>query len=143
MPLNLEIVTGEREVFKGEVDMINVPGGDGDMGILPKHAPVLSTLRPGVLKVKVGGDTHEFAIGGGFIDINRDHVIVLADSAERADEIDLSRAEAARLRAEEMLKNPPSNKEDLLRLEQAMHKSEVRLKVASRRGGGRRTELPT
>lgn len=143
MPLTLEIVTGEREVFKGEVDMVTAPGGDGDMGILPKHAPVLSTLRAGVLRVKIGGDTHEFAIGGGFIDINRDHVIVLADSAERAEEIDLARADAARLRAEEMLKNPPGNKEDLLRLEQAMRKSQVRLKVASRRGGSRHTELPT
>ncbi len=142
MPLHLEIVTGEREVYKGEVDMINAPGGDGDMGILPKHAPVLSTLKPGVLRVKIGNDTQEFAIGGGFIDIYADRVIVLADSAERADEIDTARAQAARLRAEEMLKNPPANKEDLFRLEAAMRKSEVRLKVANRRSS-RRTELPT
>lgn len=142
MPLHLEIVTGEREVFRGEVDMINAPGGDGDMGILPKHAPVLSTLKPGVLRVKIGNDTQEFAIGGGFIDIYADRVIVLADSAERADEIDTARAQAARLRAEEMLKNPPANKEDLFRLEAAMRKSEVRLKVANRRTS-RRTELPT
>ncbi len=142
MPLNLEIVTGEREVFKGDVDMINVPGGDGDMGILPKHAPVLSTLKPGVLRVKIGNDEQEFAIGGGFINILGDHVIILADSAERADEIDIARAEAARLRAQEMLKNPPENKEDLFRLEAALRKSEARLKAASRRSG-RRTELPT
>ena len=142
MPLHLEIVTGEREVFRGDVDMINAPGGDGDMGILPKHAPVLSTLKPGVLRVKIGNDTQEFAIGGGFIDIYADRVIVLADSAERADEIDTARAQAARLRAEEMLKNPPANKEDLFRLEAVMRKSEVRLKVANRRSS-RRTELPT
>ena len=143
MPLNLEIVTGEREVFKGEVDMLNVPGGDGDMGILPKHAPVLSTLKPGVLRVKIGSDYQEFAIGGGFINILGDHVIVLADSAERADEIDMARAEAARTRAEEMLKNPPANKEDLYRLEAALRKSEARLKAANRRSPNRRTELPT
>ena len=143
MPLNLEIVTGEREVFKGEVDMLNVPGGDGDMGILPKHAPVLSTLKPGILRVKIGSDVQEFAIGGGFINILGDHVIILADSAERGDEIDLARAEAARLRAEEMLKNPPANKEDLYRLEATLCKSEARLKAAHRRSPTRRTELPT
>lgn len=142
MPLSLEIVTGEREVFKGEVDMINAPGGDGDMGILPRHAPVLSTLRPGVLRVKIGNDQQEFAIGGGFINILGDHVIILADSAERAEEIDIARAEAARLRAQEMLKNPPENKEDLFRLETALRKSEARLKVASRRST-RHTALPS
>ncbi|MCS7061069.1 MAG: F0F1 ATP synthase subunit epsilon [Anaerolineae bacterium] len=142
MPLHLEIVTAEREVFKGEVDMVNAPGGDGDMGILPRHAPVLSTLKPGVLRVKIGNDYQEFAIGGGFINILGDHVIILADSAERAEEIDIARAEAARLRAQEMLKNPPANKEDLFRLETALRKSEVRLKVASRRSG-HRTELPS
>lgn len=142
MPLNLEIVTGEREVFKGEVDMINAPGGDGDMGILPRHAPVLSTLKPGVLRVKIGNDQHEFAIGGGFINILGDHVIILADSAERAEEIDIARAEAARLRAQEMLKNPPENKEDLFRLETALRKSEARLKAASRRST-RHTALPS
>lgn len=142
MPLSLEIVTGEREVFKGEVDMINAPGGDGDMGILPRHAPVLSTLRPGVLRVKIGNDQQEFAIGGGFINILGDHVIILADSAERAEEIDIARAEAARLRAQEMLKNPPENKEDLFRLETALRKSEARLKVASHRST-RHTALPS
>jgi len=139
----LEIVTTDHEVFKGEVDMVTVPGGDGDMGILPRHAPVLSTLKPGVLRVKVGADQQEFAIGGGFIDILGDHVIILADSAERADQIDMARAEAARVRAAEMLKTPPANRDDLSRLEMALRKSEVRLKVASHRHAGRRTELPS
>ncbi len=89
------------------------------MGILPHHAPVLSTLKAGELRVKIGNDSHEFAIGGGFVEIQANHVIILADSAERADEIDMARAEAARNRAEEMLKNPPPNKEDLYQLEVA------------------------
>ena len=133
MPLHLEIVTSDRIVFEGEVDMITVPGGGGEMGILPHHAPVLSTLKAGELRVKTGGQTQEFAIGGGFIDIHNNRVIVLADSAERADEIDLARAEAARMRAQEMLKNPPPNKEDIVKLENSYRKSLVRLKVAQRR----------
>ncbi len=133
MPLHLEIVTSERTVFEGEVDMVTVPGGGGEMGILPHHAPVLSTLKAGELHVKTAGQTQEFAIGGGFIDIHNNRVIILADSAERADEIDLARAEAARMRAQDMLKNPPPNKEDLIKLENSYRKSMVRMKIAQRR----------
>ena len=111
MQLHLEIVTSEATVYSGDVDMVTVPGAAGVMGILPRHAPVLSTLRAGELRVKVGGDDLEFAIGGGFVDINNNQVIILADSAKRSDAIDLARAEAARQRAENLLKNPPPNKE--------------------------------
>ena len=140
MPLHLEIVTSERTVFEGNVDMVTVPGGGGEMGILPNHAPVLSTLKSGELRVKTDGQTQEFAIGGGFIDIHNNRVIILADSAERAEEIDVARAEAARMRAQEMLKNPPPNKEDLFRLESAYRRSEVRLRVAQRRRTDRRQQ---
>ncbi len=132
MPLQLEIVTSERTVFSGEVDMVTVPGGGGVMGVLPHHAPVLSTLRAGELRVKIGNDVHEFAIGGGFVDIHDNKVIILADSAERADEIDVARAEAARARAEDLLKNPPPNKEDLYKLETALRRSRIRLQVGQR-----------
>lgn len=132
MPLHLEIVTSERTVYNGAADMVTVPGGGGEMGILPNHAPVLSTLKAGELRVKSGGETQVFAIGGGFIDINNNRVIILADSAERADEIDLARAEAARIRAQEMLKNPPPNKEEQLALDASLRKSQVRLRVAQR-----------
>jgi F-type H+-transporting ATPase subunit epsilon len=140
MPLHLEIVTSDRTVFEGPVDMVTVPGGGGVMGILPNHAPVLSTLKSGELRVKIGAETHEFAIGGGFVDIHNNRVIILADSAERADEIDVARAEAARMRAREMLKNPPPNKEEFNRLEAAFRKSEVRLRVAQRRRPGNRQQ---
>lgn len=133
MPLHLEIVTSERTVFSGDVDMVTVPGAGGVMGVLPHHAPVLSTLRPGELRVKIGDEVEEFAIGGGFVDIHDNHVIILADSAERADEIDIARAEAARNRAEELLKNPPPNKEDLFKLEAALRRNTVRLNIAARR----------
>lgn len=132
MPLQLEIVTSERTVFSGEVDMVTVPGGGGVMGVLPHHAPVLSTLRAGELRIKIGNDVHEFAIGGGFVDIHDNKVIILADSAERADEIDVARAEAARARAEDLLKNPPPNKEDLYKLETALRRSRIRLQVGQR-----------
>lgn len=135
MPLHLEIVTSERTVFSGEVDMVTVPGAGGVMGVLPHHAPVLSTLRPGELRVKTGNDVQEFAIGGGFVDIHDNRVIILADSAERADEIDMARADAARERAEELLRNPPPNKEDLYKLEAALKRSRIRLNVAQRSRG--------
>ena len=140
MPLHLEIVTSARIVFDGNVDMVTVPGGGGEMGILPRHAPVLSTLKPGELRIKVGGETQEFAIGGGFVDIHNNHVIILADSAERADEIDVARAEAARIRAQEILKTAPPNKEDLMKLEAAARRSEVRLRVAHRRRENRQQQ---
>lgn len=137
MPLHLEIVTSERTVFSGDVDMVTIPGAGGVMGVLPHHAPVLSTLKPGALRVRIGDEVQEFAIGGGFVDIHDNHVIILADSAERADEIDIARAEAARARAEELLKNPPPNKEDLFKIEAALRRSTVRLNVAMRHRGYR------
>jgi F-type H+-transporting ATPase subunit epsilon len=140
MPLHLEIVTSERTVFDGSVDMVTVPGGGGEMGILPNHAPVLSTLKAGELRVKIGTEVQTFAIGGGFVDIHNNRVIILADSAERGEEIDTARAEAARLRAQEMLKNPPVNKEELVALESALRKSQIRLRVAQRRSTERRQE---
>ncbi len=133
MPLHLEIVTSERTVFSGDVDMVTIPGSGGVMGVLPNHAPVLSTLRPGELRIKIGQEVQEFAIGGGFVDIHDNRVIILADSAERADEIDIARAEAARARAAELLKNPPPNKEDLFKLEASLRRNTVRINVAMRR----------
>jgi F-type H+-transporting ATPase subunit epsilon len=128
--LHLEIVTSDKTIFEGEVDQVTVPGGGGVMGVLANHAPVLSTLKPGELRIKRGNDIEEYAIGGGFIDIHDNKVIILADSAERADEIDASRAEAAREKAEAMLKNPPSSKEDLFKLESQLRRSQVRLNIA-------------
>jgi F-type H+-transporting ATPase subunit epsilon len=128
--LHLEIVTSEKTVFEGEVDQVTVPGGDGVMGVLANHAPVLSTLKPGELRIRRGSSVEEYAIGGGFVDIHDNKVIILADSAERADEIDASRADAARKRAEELLRSAPSSKDDIFRMEAALRRSQVRLNVA-------------
>jgi F-type H+-transporting ATPase subunit epsilon len=130
--LHLEIVTAEKTVFSGEVDQVTVPGAGGVMGVLANHAPVLSTLKPGELRIRKGNDVTEYAIGGGFVDIHDNKVIILADSAERADEIDAARAEAARKKAEDLLKNPPSDKVEIFKLEQALRRSHVRLNMARR-----------
>ena len=86
--LHLEIVTQERRLFSGDVDMVVAPGSEGELGILPHHAPLLTTLKEGELRVKQGGGEEYFTIGGGFMEVQPDHVIVLADVAEQADEID-------------------------------------------------------
>ena len=86
--LRLEMVTAEREVFADDVDMVVAPGGEGELGILPRHAPLLSTLQPGVLRLRKDGDETLLAVSGGFIQVFRDRVLVLADTAERADEIE-------------------------------------------------------
>jgi F-type H+-transporting ATPase subunit epsilon len=104
--LDVEIVTGERVVLsETDVDMVVAPGSDGALGILPQHAPLISTLSAGELRVKKGGREQSIVVFGGFIEVTPHKVIILADSAERIDEIDVSRAEEARRRAEEAIRN--------------------------------------
>jgi F-type H+-transporting ATPase subunit epsilon len=139
--LKLEVVTVERQVFADEVNSLTAPGVSGQMGILPHHAPLMTMLQPGELIIKKGTEEISMAIGGGFLEVRPDKVIVLADSAERYDEIDISRAEAARKRAEELLKHGV-NKEEAAGAEASLRRSLIRLRVAekSRRrrpaGGG-------
>src|SRR5438132_3113746 len=97
--LRLEVVTAEREVFADDVDMVIAPGGEGELGILPRHAPLLTTLQPGVMRLKKDGGETIMAVSGGFLQVFRDRVLVLADTAERADEIEEGRAEQARQQA--------------------------------------------
>ena len=102
--LTVEIVTAERQVYnETDVDMVVAPGSEGVLGILPRHAPLLTMLRPGALRVKKGGAEQEMAVTGGFLQVNDDRVLILADYAERADEIDAAVAEEARRRAEQAL----------------------------------------
>ena len=104
MPLRVQIVTAEREVLSEDgVDMVVAPGSEGVVGILPRHAPLLTTLQPGVIRIKKGGSEEAMSVGGGFLQVARDQVLILADSAERADEIDEARAEEGRRRARETL----------------------------------------
>jgi len=138
--IKLDIVSVERPVLSEDVDYISAPGVDGVLGILPRHTPLMTALKEGELHYKKDGVEYDFAIGGGFVEVRPDRVIVLADSAERADEIDEQRAEAARQRAQQALQEKPRGDAEFARLEHALRRAEVRLKVAKRkRGTGRVT----
>jgi F-type H+-transporting ATPase subunit epsilon len=139
--LHLEIVTIERKVFDDEVNMVVAPGSEGMLGILPRHTPLLTALNYGELQIKKEGQEDQFfAIGGGFMEVQPNHVVVLADSAEHAEEIDVERAEAARRRAEESLARAPEELE-LEQAEAALRRSVIRLKVAERRRGTRPRQM--
>ncbi len=132
MSVKVDIITAERVVYSGEVDVLVAPGVQGQLGVLPKHAPLMTTLLPGELVVRKGGEETSLAISGGFLEVRPDRIIVLADAAERADEIDLKRAEAAKQRAKERLTHP-TREVDVDRAESALRRSLARLKVAERR----------
>jgi len=130
--IKIDIVTAERVVYSEEVDIIVAPGVEGQLGILPHHAPLMTTLQAGELLVRKGGEELSMAISGGFLEVRPDRVIVLADTAERDDEIDLARAEAAKRRAEERLSQRPAGV-DVARAEAALRRALARLKVAEKR----------
>lgn len=131
--LRVEVVTGEREVLVADdVDLVVAPGIEGELGILPRHAPLITTLVPGELRIKKGTSETVFALGGGFLEAGPTRVMVLADSAEHAEEIDIARAQEARHRAEALLTARRSDV-DLGAVQAAMRRSTVRLRVAQRR----------
>src|SRR5579872_5723024 len=136
MPLKAQIVTAEREVFAEDgVDMVVAPGSEGVVGILPRHAPLLTTLQPGMVRIKRGGAEEAMAVGGGFLQVAHDQVLILADTAERADEVDEARAEEARRRARETLAEAVTSGQHL-RAEAArvsLRRAETRIQVAHRR----------
>ena len=132
MPIHVEIVTQERLIYdEPNADMVIVPGTEGVMGILPRHTPVLTTLAIGELRVKVGGREDSFAVYGGIVEVRPDKVVVLADMAEPAEEIDLELAEAARRRAEEMMRQGPPAEEAMLIL-QELRRAELAVRVHRR-----------
>jgi F-type H+-transporting ATPase subunit epsilon len=141
MPLRVQIVTAEREVFADEaVDMVVAPGSEGVVGILPRHAPLLTTLLPGVVRIKKGGSEEAMAVSGGFLQVARDQVLILADTAERADEIDEARAEEGRRRARENLTESVRSGQRLQAESArfALRRAEVRIQVARRHRGPER-----
>lgn len=132
MPMQLQIITAEREVFSGEVDSLVAPGVAGQLGILPNHAPLMTTLEPGELLVRVGSDESFLALSGGYMEVLGNLVIVLADAAEDVDEIDEARAQEALARAQERI----ASRESDIELEQAvasLRRAQVRVTVARRR----------
>ena len=132
MTIRCEIVSQDRTVFAGDVDIVVLPGAAGEMGILPKHAPVLTALKYGIIKVRKGGKEEVFTVAGGVAEVQPDIITVLADSAENVEEIDVARADAARTRAEEALKSAPADTDAYLAMEAALRKSNLRLDAARR-----------
>ena len=129
--LKLDIVTAERIVYSEEVDEVIAPGVEGQLGILPHHAPLMTILQSGELVVKRGNEEDIMAISGGFLEVRPDRVIILADSAERAEEIDMERAEAARKRAEQRMAEKPPDL-DTARVEASLRRAVARLAVAEK-----------
>ena len=129
--LKLDIVTAERVVYSEDVDAVTAPGVEGQLGILPHHAPLMTTLQAGELVVRRGGVEDSLAISGGFLEVRPDRVIVLADSAERAEEIDTERAQAAKKRAEERLAARQAGVDEAM-VEAALQRAMARLTVAEK-----------
>ncbi len=128
--IRLDVVTAERMVYSDSVDMVVAPGFEGQLGILPHHTPLMTALLPGELRIKKGGEEVSLVISGGFLEVRPDKVVVLADTAERADEIDVERAEAARKRAQERLSQERELGIDGARAEASLRRSLARLRVA-------------
>jgi F-type H+-transporting ATPase subunit epsilon len=128
----LEIVTAERMVFSDEVNILVAWGVEGQLGILPHHAPLMTMLQPGDLLIRKDKEEEYLAITGGFLEVRPDKVIVLADACERVDEIDIARAEEAKRRAQETMKAAPLTV-DAAAAEAALRRSLARLKVAERK----------
>ena len=141
--LHVEVVTAERELYNGEADSVNVQGTEGRLGILPRHAALLTTLAPGELTIKLNGAEEPLFVSGGFLEVSNNVVSVLADTAEHAEEIDQARAEEARRRAQERLEQAGSDV-DRAALNAALERAMARLRVSEsvRRRGGRRLDRP-
>jgi len=130
--LQLEMVTPYKKVLSTEVDELTVPGFTGELGILPGHTPLLTTLRVGELSYKQGGSTYHVAVNWGYLEIEEDRATVLVDTAEEADEIDLARAKAALGRAEEALKKLSAEDKQYRIMEAALQRALIRIQVASK-----------
>lgn len=134
--VRLEFVTPERALVHEDVDEVEIPGEDGYFGVLPGHAPLLAALQPGELWYRRGGQRHFAFVAGGFAEVLPDRVAILAQVAEKAEEIDIQRAEASKRRAEDRLARPTSDL-DTARARVALLRSLMRLQVSARRGSPR------
>jgi F-type H+-transporting ATPase subunit epsilon len=130
--LKLEIITAERQVFSDDVNTVVAPGVDGELGILPHHAPLITMLKPGEVLIRKDSEEMYLFVSGGFLEVRPEKIIILADACERAEEIDIERAEAAKRRAEERLKTLTPEL-DVAQVQAALIRSLVRLRVAERK----------
>ena len=139
--MRLEIITAERQVYADDVEIVVAPGVEGQLGILPHHAPLMTALQPGEIMVRKGGQPSYLAVTGGFMEVIGNRVTILADACERSDEIDEARAQEAVQRARERM----ASRESDLELEQAVttiRQAQVRLSVVRRRRARSRPEAP-
>ena len=136
--IKLDIVTAERSVFSEEVDIVIAPGIDGELGILPRHTPLMTALKPGEIIARKGTDEYSLVVSGGFLEVRPERVIILADSVERAEEIDISRAEEAKRRAEQRMTEKYEPGFDAARVEATLQRALARMKVAERHRKRRR-----
>ena len=140
MPIRTEIVSQDRIVYQGDADIVVLPGVEGVMGILPNHSPLLTTLQFGIITVRSKSEEFFFTVAGGIAEVQPDQVTVLADAAENVAEIDVTRAEAAKQRAEEMLKEGiPPDQDRYLKIQAALRRSTLRIDAARRYQRGRRS----
>jgi F-type H+-transporting ATPase subunit epsilon len=133
VPLLLEIVTPERLAYSDTVDSVVLPGAEGEMGVLPHHAPLLATLGVGELRIRKGGEEEFFAIAGGFVQVRPDKVVVMAETADMASEIDLEKAQEARREAERALESGYDEGADLAVARAALQTALLRIRLAERR----------
>ena len=139
MPIRCEIVSQDRAVYSGEADMVVLPGAAGEMGILPHHSPVLTVLQFGIVRVRTKGQEQFFTVAGGVAEVLPDQVTVLADAAENVQEIDERRADEARHRAEQLLKEGVTGDPDnYLKIQAALRRSNLRLDAVRRYRQNRR-----
>jgi F-type H+-transporting ATPase subunit epsilon len=133
MPLLLEIVTPERLAYSETVDAVNLPGVEGELGVLPHHAPLVTMLGVGELRIRKGGTEESFAIVGGFLQVRPDRVVVMAETADMASEIDLEKAQEARREAERALEGAQVDEVNLAAARAALQQALLRIRVAERR----------
>lgn len=129
--LNLEIVTPEKRVLDTTVDSVTIPTASGEVGILPNHAPLISSLKPGILSYSKGGSTDKMVIAGGFIEVGVNKVTILADVAETADEIDSDAAKLEQAEAEKLLAGWGGTEEDLETEMEKLQRAQSRLQLSS------------
>ncbi|HLI68251.1 MAG TPA: F0F1 ATP synthase subunit epsilon [Ktedonobacteraceae bacterium] len=142
--MQVAVVTGEREIYRGEAEEVVAPGVAGEMGILPHHAALVTALKPGEMRIKLGGAEEDLFVSGGFLEVYNNVVTVLADAAEHAEDIDRARAEEARRRAQERLAEVQDERERAL-VTGALERAIVRLRIVetTRRRSARRIQAPS
>ena len=133
MTILLEIVTPERLAYSDEVDAVVLPGSEGEIGVLPHHAPLVATLGVGELRIRKGGTEESFAIVGGFLQVRPDKVVVMAETADMASEIDLEKAQEARREAEKALEGGFEEGADLAMARAQLQQALLRIRLAERR----------